>query len=128
MTPVVVIVPVFLVVLGISNATLIGIVVLFTTFVIASTTRIAIESTDPVLLQMATSFCATPRQVLTEVILRDAAPMIFSGLRLGMSRAVKGMIVGEVVVAIGGLGRLGDYVRDPVRRDGQLASHRPSSR
>ncbi|HEX5465339.1 MAG TPA: ABC transporter permease subunit [Candidatus Limnocylindrales bacterium] len=106
LTPVVIVVPIFLVILGISEATLIGIVVLFATFVIASTTRIAIESTDAALRQMAISLCATRRQILTQVTLRDAAPMIFSGLRLGMSRAVKGMIVGEVVVTIGGLGQL----------------------
>ncbi|HEX5451813.1 MAG TPA: ABC transporter permease subunit [Candidatus Limnocylindrales bacterium] len=106
LTPVIILAPVFLVLLGISQGTLVAIIVVFATFVIASTTRTAVATTDPLLREMARSLGATPREVLAEVTLRDAAPLIFSGLQLGMSRAVKGMIVGEVIITIGGLGEL----------------------
>jgi NitT/TauT family transport system permease protein len=38
------------------------------------------------------------------VLVRAALPGIFTGLHLGMGRAVKGMIIGQLILAVIGLG------------------------
>ena len=53
---------------------------------------------------MGRSYCATERQLFFKVILPAALPMIFAGLRLGMGRAVKGTINGEMFITAVGLG------------------------
>lgn len=58
------------------------------------------------LLEMATSFQASRRQVLWHVRLPNALPSVMAGLRLAVGRAVIGMIVAELIVANTGLGGL----------------------
>lgn len=104
--PPIVLAPIFLVVLGLSEVTLIAIVVVFATFVVATTTQTAVSTSDWHLRTMAISLGANRFQVLTEVTLREAAPLLFAGLHLGMARAVKGMVIGELFIALAGLGKL----------------------
>jgi NitT/TauT family transport system permease protein len=55
---------------------------------------------------MATSFSATRRQMFRYIVMPAAMPLIIAGVRLGVGRAVKGMINGEMFIAVVGLGRL----------------------
>jgi NitT/TauT family transport system permease protein len=55
---------------------------------------------------MGRSYCASERQLFLRIILPAATPLIMAGLRLGMGRAVKGMINGEMFIAIVGLGQV----------------------
>ena len=48
----------------------------------------------------------TERQLFWKVLVPGSAPMVFAGLRIGMVRAVKGMVGGEMLVAASGLGAL----------------------
>lgn len=98
--------PLVLAFLGFSDASLIGVIVSFSAFVITVNTETAIKEVESELREMAFSFGANRRQLLREVILAGAMPQIFAGLRLGMARAVKGMIVGELFVTVVGLGAL----------------------
>jgi NitT/TauT family transport system permease protein len=55
---------------------------------------------------MARSFGATERQVWTRVLLPGALPAIMTGIRLGVGRAVTGMVIVELLMvstALGGL-------------------------
>lgn len=104
--PPVVFAPVFFAFFGTSNWTLVSVVYIFSVFVIVVSTQTAVSGAQPHLREMAISYGASRLSLVREVTLRGAAPMIFSGLQLGMGRAVKGLIVGEIVVAVVGLGSL----------------------
>jgi NitT/TauT family transport system permease protein len=55
---------------------------------------------------MAASFGASRWQAVARVIIPSAVPLIVAGIRLGTGRAVKGMINGEMFIALVGLGGL----------------------
>lgn len=104
--PPVVFAPVFFAFFGQSRWTLVSVVFVFAVFVVIVSTETAVRGTDELLLEMGRSFGASRLRLITSVILPNAAPMIFAGLQLGIARAVKGLIVGEIVVTVVGLGSL----------------------
>jgi NitT/TauT family transport system permease protein len=55
---------------------------------------------------MARSFGATPVQLYGKVLLLSALPEILTGIRLGVIRGVKGVVIGQLLVSIVGLGEL----------------------
>jgi NitT/TauT family transport system permease protein len=105
-TPHIVFAPIFFAFFGFSGWTLIAVVFIFCVFHMIVTTQTAIEAADPRLRDMAVSFGASRMRVFTAVTLRAAAPMILAGLRVGLGRAVKGLVVGELFVTVVGLGAL----------------------
>lgn len=98
--------PIFFAVFGANNVrpSIIGVIVMYTIFIIIVNTTAAIRGVNPALVEMGRSYLANDRQLFLKVVLPAAAPLIFAGLRLGMGRAVKGMINGEMFIAIVGLG------------------------
>lgn len=96
--------PVFFAIFGLSQVTLLGVIIIYSIFIIIINTAAAIRSVPEPLIEMGRSFCATERQLFTKVILPAALPLIFAGLRLGMGRAVKGTINGEMFITAVGLG------------------------
>jgi NitT/TauT family transport system permease protein len=103
-TPHLVFAPIFFAIFHLSDWTRIAVIVKYTVFVIIINTATAIRSADPSLLEMARSFGATKRQVFSRVLLPASLVILFAGIRLGMGRAVKGMINGEMFIAFVGLG------------------------
>ncbi|MGH7830348.1 MAG: ABC transporter permease, partial [Candidatus Binatia bacterium] len=61
---------------------------------------------DRSLVEMARSFGARRHQVYMKVLLLSALPEILAGLRLGAIRGVKGVVIGQLLVAIIGVGEL----------------------
>jgi NitT/TauT family transport system permease protein len=84
--------------------TTIAVIVMYTIFIIIVNTAAAIRSVPPSLIEMGRSFGANDRKMFWRIILPSALPLIFAGLRLGSGRAVKGMINGEMFIAVTGLG------------------------
>ena len=80
-------------------------------FPIAVSTMVGIRSVDAGLLEMARSFRATRRQVLTTLEVPAALPSILGGMRVGVTLAVVGAIVGEWAGADRGLGVLVNLAR-----------------
>ena len=80
-------------------------------FPIAIATMVGIRSVDAGLLEMARSFRATRRQVLTTLEIPAALPSILGGMRVGVTLAVVGAIVGEWAGADKGLGVLINLAR-----------------
>jgi ABC-type nitrate/sulfonate/bicarbonate transport system permease component len=65
------------------------------------------RSTPEGLIEVARSFRARPRDVFFKTILPYEVPFIFTALRLGVGRAVQGMVVAELLIsAAQGLGFL----------------------
>jgi NitT/TauT family transport system permease protein len=104
--PMVAFIPVFVLLFGVGYESRIASVVVFAIFPIIVNTATGIKNVNTSLVAMARSFGASEPQMLRWVRLPDAFPMIRSGLRLGASRGVKGVINGEVIIAVVGMGAL----------------------
>jgi NitT/TauT family transport system permease protein len=105
-SPAMIFAPIFFAIFGLSDAVRIAVIIMYSVFVIIMNTATAIRTVDPALLEMASSFGATERQIFLRILLPASLPLVFAGIRLGMGRAVKGMINGEMLIAMVGLGAL----------------------
>jgi NitT/TauT family transport system permease protein len=75
-------------------------------FPIAIATMVGIRSADPLLREMLRSLGATPAQLTARLEIPSALPVIFGGLRVGVTLSVIGAVVAEWVSASTGLGVL----------------------
>jgi NitT/TauT family transport system permease protein len=80
-------------------------------FPVAIATMVGIRSVDAGLLELGRSLRATPRQVLTTLEIPAALPNIFGGMRVGVTLAVVGAVVGEWAGAREGLAVLINLAR-----------------
>jgi ABC-type nitrate/sulfonate/bicarbonate transport system permease component len=80
-------------------------------FPVAVATMVGISSVDAGLLELGRSLRATRRQVLTTLEIPAALPSILGGMRVGVTLAVVGAIVGEWAGADRGLGVLINLAR-----------------
>ena len=80
-------------------------------FPVAIATMVGIRTVDRGLLELARSLRATRRQILTTIEVPAALPSILGGLRVGVTLAVVGAIVGEWAGADRGLGVLVNLAR-----------------
>lgn len=80
-------------------------------FPVAISTMVGIRSVDARLLELGRSLRATRRQVLLTLEIPAALPSIFGGLRVGVTLAVVGAIVGEWAAPDKGLGVLINLAR-----------------
>jgi NitT/TauT family transport system permease protein len=69
-------------------------------------TRAGVRHISPSLLDMARSYGASRLDLYAKVILWAALPEILAGIRLGLVRGVKGVVIGQLLVAIVGYGAL----------------------
>jgi NitT/TauT family transport system permease protein len=105
-SPLTAIVPALMALLGFGLPTMIVTVFLFSVWVIALDTQVGVAGVSPSLLEMGRSFGASRRQLLTKVVLLAALPEILAGIRLGLIRGVKGVVIGQLLIAIVGIGYL----------------------
>jgi NitT/TauT family transport system permease protein len=104
--PISALVPILMAVVGIGETTVVVTVFLFAVFVIILDTQVGITHADRSLVEMARSFGANRRQLYAKVLLLSALPEILAGVRLGAIRGVKGVVIGQLLVAIIGVGEL----------------------
>ena len=104
--PISALVPILMSVLGIGETTVVVTVFLFAVFVIILDTEVGIKQADRSLVEMARCFGATRRQVYTKILFLSALPEILAGVRLGVIRGVKGVVIGQLLIAILGVGEL----------------------
>ena len=104
--PISALVPILMAVIGIGEFTVVVTVFLFAVFVIVIDTQVGIRQADRSLVEMARCFGATRRQLYTKVLLLSALPEILTGVRLGVIRGVKGVVIGQLLIAIIGVGEL----------------------
>ena len=104
--PSIIFAPIFFAIFGLSDAARIAIIVVYSMFVIVINTATAVRTVDPSLVEMARSFGCREREIFMRILLPASLPLVFAGIRLGIGRAVKGMINGEMLIAFVGLGAL----------------------
>ena len=71
----------------------------------------AVRNASPSLIQMCRSFLGTRWQEIAKVIMPDAAPVIFAGLRLGVAAGFIGVVLAELLITPTGIGDLITYYR-----------------
>ena len=104
--PLTALVPVLMALLGFGQTTVIATVFLFALWVIVLDTRAGFRSINPSLVDMARSFGASRGQIVWRIYLLAALPEILAGLRLGLIRGVKGVVIGQLLISIIGFGEL----------------------
>jgi ABC-type nitrate/sulfonate/bicarbonate transport system permease component len=98
--------PMFIVWVGIGEASKIGFITYATFFPIFLTTVTGVRQIDPLLLRAARSLGARGLPLFTRVILPAALPDILTGLRLGVALAFFVIVISEFIGAEHGLGYL----------------------
>ncbi len=71
----------------------------------------AVANVNPSLVAMCRSFLGSPWQQIVKIILPDASPVIFAGLRLGIGAGFVGIILAELLITPTGIGDLITYHR-----------------
>jgi NitT/TauT family transport system permease protein len=104
--PLTALVPVIMVLFGLGQTTIILTVVLFAIWIIVLDSRAGVRAISPSLVEMAMSFGASRWQAFSHIYVWAALPEILAGVRLGLIRAVKGVIIGQLLVSIVGFGAL----------------------
>ena len=97
-------VPVLIALFGIRDTVVAAAVFTFSFFVIVVNTATGVRGTERSLVEMARSFGARDVSLFARIYLPSALPAIMLGLRLGAVQAVKGMVVGEMLISLVGLG------------------------
>jgi NitT/TauT family transport system permease protein len=98
-------VPVIMILFGMGAPTVIVTVFMFAVWIIVLDTRAGVLHVSPSLVEMSTSFGASRLQRL-RIVLLAALPEILAGIRLGVIRGVKGVVIGQLLVSIIGVGAL----------------------
>lgn len=103
------VVPIVVILFGISLRARVAVIVLFALPVLVVNVMTGVSNVDRGLLEMANSFGWRRWGVSRKVILPAAMPEIFTGLRLAAGRSVVGMVVAELIVISVGVGKLIDF-------------------
>lgn len=104
--PLTALVPVLMVLFGFGTRTVIITTVLFAVWIIILNARAGVQQINRSLVEMARSFGASPLDAFFKVYFWAALPEILGGVRIGVIRAVKGVIIGQLLISIVGFGAL----------------------
>jgi NitT/TauT family transport system permease protein len=104
--PLTALVPVIMILFGMGETTVIVTVFLFAVWIIALDARAGARAIPLSLTEMARSFGASRPQFYGKIVLLAALPEILAGIRLGLIRGVKGVVIGQLLVAVIGVGAL----------------------
>jgi NitT/TauT family transport system permease protein len=99
-------VPVLMILFGFGERTIVAAVFLFAVWIIVLDTRAGVRHISPSLIEMANSYGASRAALYGKIIVWAALPEILAGVRLGLIRGVKGVVIGQLLVAIVGYGAL----------------------
>ncbi len=104
--PLTALVPVLMVLFGFGMKSIIITTALFAVWIIILNARAGVMQINRSLVEMASSFGATPWAAFVKVYFWAALPEILGGVRIGVIRAVKGVIIGQLLISIVGFGAL----------------------
>jgi NitT/TauT family transport system permease protein len=96
--------PLFVVWLGLGKPTVIAITFLLSVTPVLVNTLTGIKNVSPELIRAAISFGARKQDLFVKVALPASVPMVMAGLRLGIGRALTGVIIAELFGSTAGLG------------------------
>ncbi len=109
--PLAALIPLLVMAYGIGLTSKVFVVCIMAMPVIVLNTSSAVRNTPASMKEMARSFMASDREVLLKIIIPAASPVIFSGLRLGVSAGFIGAILSELKITPTGVGDIITYSR-----------------
>lgn len=104
--PIITVVPLIIIWFGIGMISKVIVVFKITAVAIILNTAAGIKNLDPVWLELAKSLRLSRWETTYKIRLPGALPYIITGMRLGVGRALLGVIVAELMAANAGLGYL----------------------
>jgi ABC-type nitrate/sulfonate/bicarbonate transport system permease component len=104
--PVVLLAPLFITALGLGLASKVAIVFIAAVFPVLFNTYTGMTTVDGRLVEAVRAFGGTRKQIFFKVTLPGALPLVMTGLRLSVGRALVGAIVSEFFGARAGIGYL----------------------
>lgn len=114
--------PIFVLWFGLGVPTVIALAFLLSFPQIAASTLNGFQNVNPGLIRAARSFGAGETDLLWKVVLPASVPMVIAGLRLGIGRALMGVVVGELFGATAGLGYSISYYGGLLKTTEMIAS------
>lgn len=105
-TPMAALIPIFMMAMGLDLSSRAAVVYVFAAPVVVVNTRAGVRSVDPNLVDMARTFGANELQIWRKVLLPASMPAMMTGVRLGLSRAINGMVLAEMLLMAVGVGKL----------------------
>ncbi len=99
-------VPVLMLLFGFGQTTIIVTTFLFAVWIITLDTYAGVRHINPSLLEMGRSFGASRVQMYAKILFWAALPEILAGIRMGLIRAVKGVVIGQLLVSVVALGQM----------------------
>ena len=104
--PKIALLPLFILWLGIGELSKVTIIALGVFFPVAMNTYSGVKNVDILLLKVAASFNASWWMTMKSVVLPNALPMIFAGLRLAAGTSLLLLVAAEMIAAQVGIGAL----------------------
>ncbi len=105
-TPLIAVIPLVILWFGLGDSAKLFIVTILAVFPVLINTASGVKNIPRSLIDVGTAFAANERQVFLKIIIPAVTPFIMTGLRLGVGRAIIGMVAAEFFTAITGLGAL----------------------
>jgi NitT/TauT family transport system permease protein len=105
-TPLIAVIPLVVLWLGLGDAAKLFVVTMLAVFPVLINTAAGVRNVPHALIDVGAAFAANERQIFVKIILPAVVPFIMTGLRLGIGRAIIGMVAAEFFTAISGLGGL----------------------
>lgn len=98
--------PLFILWLGIDWPSRLAIALFVAFFPVVISTTSGLTSADASLVRLCRSLAASEWQIFTRVRLPSALPFVFNGMKISMTLAIIGVVVGEFITSQQGLGYL----------------------
>ncbi len=102
--PLTALVPVLMVLFGFGMLSITITTTIFAIWIIILNSRAGVMQINRSLVEMARSFGASPLDAFFKIYFWAALPEILGGVRIGIIRAVKGVIIGQLLISIVGFG------------------------
>lgn len=108
--PIVLLYPMYVVIFGRSNLSMVMLGATVATIPIVLKTREGFAAVPPVLVNVGRSFNAPPLRMFTNIFIPAAAPSIFVGIRLGLIYALVNIVATGFLIDFGEMGGLGNLI------------------
>jgi len=113
--PTVALVPLVVDWLGLETSAKIFLTWLVAVFPIVISVQAGVAEVPAALIETARAFCCSRWQILTKVVIFAAVPYVVNGVRLGLGRALVGVVVAEMFTALSGLGYMVSFYGNTFR-------------
>lgn len=104
--PIIAVVPVFILFMGIGDLSKASVIAVGTFWPVFLNTLSGIQNVDVKLIEVAYAYRISKWRTIFGIVLPSAVPMIFTGVRLGVSSAWMSVVAAEMIAASKGIGYL----------------------